>query len=46
VSLFFILPTRVQETVLQSILVVCRDVYNSLVIERTAVFETTGKSLT
>lgn len=41
-----ILPTRAQETALLSTLAVCREVYNSLVIERTAVYETTGQSLT
>ena len=40
------LPTKAQETALQATLALCRDVYNSLVIERAAVYETTGKYLT
>jgi putative transposase len=40
------LPTRAQETALEATLAVCREVYNSLIIERTAVYETEKKSLT
>ncbi len=41
-----LLPTRAQETALCVTLAVCRDVYNSMVAERTAVYETEKKSLT
>jgi putative transposase len=41
-----ILPTRAQETALLATLAVCREVYNSLITERTAVYETKGESLT
>jgi putative transposase len=41
-----ILPTKAQETALLATFAICREVYNSLVIERTAVYETTGQSLT
>ncbi len=41
-----LLPTRAQETTLCATLAVCRDVYNSMVTERTAIYETQKKSLT
>jgi putative transposase len=41
-----LLPTKAQETALCTTLAVCRDVYNSMVMERTAVYETEKKSLT
>ena len=40
-----LLPTRSQETALNGILSLCRDVYNSLVLERTALWETARQSL-
>ena len=38
-------PTKAQEALLHHTLAVCREVYNSLVIERTAVYEAQNKSL-
>jgi len=38
-------PTKAQETKLNATLALCRQVYNSMVIERTALYETHGKSL-
>ena len=38
-------PTKAQETLLRDTLAVCREVYNSMVIERTAIHEIQGKSL-
>ena len=37
-------PTKAQASVLERTLGICRDVYNSLVHERTVLYETTGKS--
>jgi putative transposase len=39
-----IYPTKAQVSVLERTLGVCRDVYNSLVHERTVLYETTGKA--
>jgi len=39
------LPTKAQETALSETLDICRQVYNSLVTERTALYKTQGKSL-
>ena len=41
-----IVPTKAQETALCQTLDLCREVYNSLVNERTAVYETQGRTLT
>jgi putative transposase len=41
-----ILPTKAQESALNRTLETCREVYNSLVNERTAVYEARGESLT
>ncbi len=38
-------PTKAQETLLHDTLALCREVYNSMVIERTAVYETQNKTL-
>jgi putative transposase len=38
-------PTKAQETGLDNTLALCRDVYNSMVIEREALYETQNKSL-
>ena len=38
-------PTKAQETLFHDTLALCREVYNSMVVERTAVYETQGKSL-
>jgi len=39
-------PTKSQESLLNDTLAVCREVYNSMVIERTAIYEAQNKSLT
>lgn len=38
-------PTKAQETKLNATLALCREVYNSMVNERTALYETQGKTL-
>ncbi|WP_395089151.1 helix-turn-helix domain-containing protein, partial [Armatimonas sp.] len=40
-----VLPTKAQESALNRTLETCREVYNSLVNERTAVYETRNETL-